>query len=119
MPHYQPKLPPLDPCPVEHVVALIGGRWKARILHRLSLGDAAANELVRHLKRARPQVVAAQLGAMERNGLVERLPLLPGRMWGVYRITSRGRSLHAALSGVADWGTVDIGGWVAPSLQAA
>ena len=58
---YTPKLAPLDPCPVEHVVRLIGGKWKARLLACVRERPCSMAELQRHLPRARPQVLLEQL----------------------------------------------------------
>ena len=115
MNRYERKLPPLDPCPVEHVVEVVGGRWKARILHWLTLGEASVADLRRHLPRARHQVLAHQLAEMERHGLVRRQPPAPGRSWGAYAITPRGLLLHGALAEVAAWGVADLGGWDPPA----
>jgi DNA-binding HxlR family transcriptional regulator len=114
MGRYQAKRPPLDPCPVEHVVTLVGGKWKARLLYRLSLGDASLGDLQRHLPRARPQVLTAQLQAMAADGLVRRRAAGADHAWGRFEITERGRSLCAAIDAVASWGAIDIGGWVPP-----
>lgn len=119
MARYVSKLSPLDPCPVEHVFALIGGKWKARVLHRLTLSDASLGDLQRHLPRAKPQVIKAQLEQMEVAGLATRLPREERRTWGRYAITDKGRSLHQALSSAAAWGTEEIGGWQVPTLDAA
>jgi len=74
---YTPKLAPLDPCPVEHVVRLIGGKWKARLLARVRERPCSVAELHRHLPRARPQVLLEQLKALEGTGSSggSRLPL--------------------------------------------
>jgi DNA-binding HxlR family transcriptional regulator len=105
---YQPKLPPLDPCPVEHVVHLIGGRWKARLLGRVREAACTVAELQRFVPRAKPQVLLRQLKVLEQDGLIERLPLGPAERWGRYALTERGATLLAAVDHVAAWGQADL-----------
>ena len=38
---YLRKRPALDPCPVETVLAMFAGKWKARVLYILSLDELA------------------------------------------------------------------------------
>ena len=78
MPSYEPKRPPLDPCPLERVIAMVGGKWKARTLHLLAQGDYGFAELRRQLGRVSQQVLSTQLRALESDGLIERLPPAPG-----------------------------------------
>lgn len=117
MPKYMPKLPPLDPCPVEHVVELIGGKWKPRLLYRLRLSDTSLADLQRFLPGARSQVIAQQLGALEEDGIVLRLSPAAGQSWGNYTLTDRGKELLAAVDVIAGWGEADLGGWSAPTLR--
>jgi len=105
---YTPKLPPLDACPVEHVVQLIGGRWKVRLLALLRDQPRSAADLQRCLPRARPQVLLEQLRALESASLLQRLPPPSGRTWGPYALTDRARSLLAAVDVIAAWGNHDL-----------
>lgn len=118
MSHYQPKLPPLDACPVEHAVAIVGGRWKARIVHQIAQAPPSLGELGRALPRAKPQVIAAQLRALERDGVVCRLSPRGRERWGRYALTEEGARLFAALDTLAAWGREAIGGWTAPPVAA-
>lgn len=106
---YRPKLPPLDPCPVEHVVQLIGGKWKARLLERIREQPATVGDLQRFLPRIAPQVMLRQLGALERDGIIERLASTTKREWGRYRLTERGQGLLVAVDVIASWGADDLG----------
>ena len=108
MGRYEPKLAPRDPCPVEHVLELVGGKWKPRILAKLKEGDAPMGELGRLLPRARPQVLAAQLRELESDGIVGRLAPAAGETWGRFRLTERGRGLCEVLDVVAAWGGADL-----------
>lgn len=105
---YTPKLPPLDPCPVEHVMQLIGGKWKARLLALLREQPRPVADLQRCLPRARAQVLLQQLKALERADLVQRLPPAHGRTWGPYALTDRAASLLGAVDVIAAWGDHDL-----------
>ena len=111
MTRYIPKLPPLDPCPVEYVFVVIGGRWKSRILHRLGFGPTSLSELRRSMPRAREAVLVQQLKAMAEAGIVERLPRENGRAWGDFVLTERGRKLLQALASISEWGLEEIKQW--------
>jgi DNA-binding HxlR family transcriptional regulator len=101
---YVPKRPALDPCPIEAVVAMIGGKWKARILYLLWLEPFAFAELLRRLVGIRQQVLSVQLRALERDGLVRRDQAAEAeRHAGRYLLTATGCELIALLMPVADW----------------
>ena len=101
---YVPKRPPLNPCPVEEVVALIGGEWKARILGVLALGEASFATLRRSLPGISQQVLSAQLQALMRDGLVSKGPPIAHGATPRYALTTTGRSLVPVLDQIADWG---------------
>lgn len=105
---YTPKLPPLDPCPVEHVVQLVGGKWKARLLALLREEPLSVADIQRRLPRARPQVLLEQLKALERADLLQRLPPARGKTWGPYALTDRATSLLGAMDVIAAWGDHDL-----------
>lgn len=107
---YARKRPPLDPCPVETVLALVAGRWKARILRVLFDGPQGFGGLRRALgPRVTQQVLAAQLRALEADGLVTRRPRGPGAAAGsCYGLTPEAVSLLPALDAVAVWGAARL-----------
>jgi DNA-binding HxlR family transcriptional regulator len=102
---YRPKREPLPPCPVESALAVIAGKWKARILLMLS-GDALKfSDLRRSLEGITQQVLSAQLDALERDGVVVRSRVSHNPLAGsLYALTEDGRSLLVALDGLAEWG---------------
>jgi DNA-binding HxlR family transcriptional regulator len=101
---YLPKRKALEPCPIEAVVAMIGGKWKARILYLLSREQFAFAELLRQLAGISQQVLSAQLHAMQQDGLVRREHSADAaRNAGRYVLTAKGCELVALLMPVADW----------------
>ena len=106
---YARKRPPLDPCPVETVLALVAGKWKARILRVLFDGPRSFGALRKALGAVTQQVLAAQLRALEEDGLVARRPVTANGVAGSrYDLTPEARSLLPALDGLAVWGAARL-----------
>lgn len=102
---YQPKRPAQDPCPVEAVLEIIGGKWKARILLQVSMRPCPFAALRRALPGISQQVLSAQLQSLIENGVVERAIVDPQMDRGVrYRLTATGEGLVLVLERIAAWG---------------
>lgn len=104
---YEPKRPPMDACPIEHVVALVGGKWKARALYLLSVRPFAFAALRRELGAVSQQVLSAQLKAMQRDGLVSTV-MSDDEATSLYVATPKGCDLVKVLMPVAEWGTAEL-----------
>lgn len=101
---YLKKRPPLDFCPVEAVVGLVGGRWKARLLDRLALGEQRLSRLEASIPGAPRQVLIQQLEALAADGLVVIRHHAVGRnIYRSYALSALGAEVHAVLVPVADW----------------
>jgi DNA-binding HxlR family transcriptional regulator len=102
---YRPKRKPLPPCPVENALAVVSGKWKARILLVLSDNVFGFSDLRRNLEGITQQVLSAQLSALERDGIVVRSPVSNSSLGAsLYALTEDGHSLLAALEGLSGWG---------------
>lgn len=101
---YQRKRAPLDPCPVEEVLEIIGGKWKTRILYLLATQSLTFAELRRALPGITQQVLADQVRALGRDRIVNRQRITAGKTYSRYSLTEEGRSLIPVLCLVADWG---------------
>ena len=101
---YVPKRPPLDPCPVEAVFAIIGGKWKARIALLLSSKPFRFAELRRGLRGITQQVLSAQLKALQRDGIVTRQTSANRFEPPLYQLSREGSHLVRALERVSRWG---------------
>jgi DNA-binding HxlR family transcriptional regulator len=64
------KRPPLGFCPVEAVLSLIAGRWKARLLNWLSTSEQRLRALESAIPGAPRQVLIQQLEAMQADSLI-------------------------------------------------
>lgn len=93
-----------DDCPVGATLALIGGKYKALILWRLSAGALRFSELRRLVSGATPKMLTQQLRELEANELIHRevFPVVPPRV--EYSLTELGKSLMPVLVSMRDWG---------------
>jgi DNA-binding HxlR family transcriptional regulator len=106
---YEPKRPPLDPCPVEEVISIISGKWKARILLLVSRGHTTFSALARMLPDTPDQVLSTQLrGLIEDGMLIKSVPALANGTGSEYGLTDEGRSLMMILNGLSEWGMVRL-----------
>lgn len=99
---YDRKRPPLDPCPVEAVLSIVSGKWKARVLYLLSLDALTFGQIRKATPGLKQQVLSSLLKELEADGIAERArDDGPGSL---YRLTAEGSSLVAVLQTVAAWG---------------
>jgi DNA-binding HxlR family transcriptional regulator len=106
---YERKRPRLDPCPVEEVVELIGGKWKARILRVLADGPQTFGGARKKLGGVTQQVLSAQLKSLEADGLVVRARNGAEPSAGsTYRLTDEASTLLPVLDVLARWGAARL-----------
>ncbi|MBQ7345732.1 MAG: helix-turn-helix transcriptional regulator [Oscillospiraceae bacterium] len=92
-------------CPVEATLELIGGKYKALILWRLSEGKLRFSQLRDQIKGVTPKMLTQQLRELEAKMLIDRqvFPVVPPRV--EYSLTDLGKSLMPLLIAMRDWGT--------------
>ena len=95
---------PMDNCPVEATLDLIGGKYKALILWHLSDGVLRFSELRSRIPKATPKMLTQQLRELETQALIHRevYPVIPPKV--EYSLTETGRSLMPILMAMRDWG---------------
>lgn len=118
---YRPKRPPLDPCPIEEVFAVVGGKWKARILLFLAAGPVALAGLRAHLPRAAKPVLLKQIAALEADGLIESMAIVRGQAQiREYRLSAEGKALVEHLALLLPWALARLRArgedWTAPDV---
>jgi DNA-binding HxlR family transcriptional regulator len=98
--------------PAELTLTLIGGKWKALILHHLMEGESRRfGELKRLLGGISSKMLAKHLREMEFDGLITKMEVNHTRESGVakprivYTSTSRSRSLGPILDAIQRWGS--------------
>lgn len=98
----------LAKCPVEHVLALFGGKWKIAILCNLAQGSRRFGDLQRLVEGVTHKMLTQQLRQLEQDGIVTRTSLL-GTPPGVeYALSELGDSLRAALTALEEWGRAHL-----------
>ncbi|MGL4635107.1 MAG: winged helix-turn-helix transcriptional regulator [Beijerinckiaceae bacterium] len=93
-----------DACPVEHTLAVIGGRWKPVILFHLRSGKRRFNEFRRLIPDVTQRMLTQHLRELESDGIISRHvhPVVPPHV--DYEITDVGASLMPILEAMAEWG---------------
>lgn len=90
-------------CPLALAAELLCERWTLLIVSRLLGGCRRFNEIHRGVPKISATLLTQRLGALERAGLVYRVPLESGRGFE-YRLTQAGEELEPVIAGLAVWG---------------
>lgn len=90
-------------CPVQHALSFIGGKWQMGILWSLRAKPQRFRDVRRQLPGLSEKVLAANLRAFERGGMVakEIFAEIPPRT--EYRLTAQGRRLLRVLRMIMKW----------------
>ncbi len=98
----------LASCPVEHALAIIGGRWTSLIVRELLAGTKRFGDLRRGLGGVAAKTLTERLRLLEDQGIVERKAYaeVPPRV--EYTLTERGLSLEPILKAMWGWGASDM-----------
>lgn len=92
------------PCPVGRALAMIGGKWKPRLICTLTVdGPQRYNELLKKTAGITNAMLASSLKELEADGLVTRTVFaqVPPRV--EYALTDRGKELWPILHRLAHW----------------
>lgn len=92
-------------CPVETTLDLIGGKYKALILWKLTDKTLRFSQLSREVPQATPKMLTQQLRELEADGLIRRTvhPVIPPRV--DYALTELGNSIRPILEAMYHWGS--------------
>jgi DNA-binding HxlR family transcriptional regulator len=85
------------------VLDVFAARWKAEILWHLRRRPRRFNELRRLVGPVSQKMLATQLRALERDGLVQRKVLVRAPIRVEYSSTALALSVHPLLEGVYQW----------------
>ncbi len=90
-------------CPVEAALDLLGGKWRLRVLARLSRGTQRYGELRRSLPAISEKMLVRELRQLEADGMLrrEQYPEIPPRV--EYSLSELGASLLPALDQLGSW----------------
>ena len=95
---------PIQHCPVEATLELIGGKYKALILWHLAEGKLRFNELRKVITTATPKMLTQQLRELEAQKLIHREVFAVVTPKVEYSLTELGKSLMPILVAMRDWG---------------
>lgn len=101
---YQRKLANEPLCPFEHLLQIIGGKWKSRVLCLLhNLGTMRFGEIRAGLGSISDAVLAGVLQDLQMEGIVQRelYGEVPPRV--EYTLTEKGESLIPILRSICTW----------------
>lgn len=94
-----------EDCPIDHTLAVIGGRWKPLILFYLRGGKRRFNEFRRLMPTITQRMLTQHLRELETDGVISRTvhPVVPPHV--DYEFTELGRTLLPILDAMAIWGS--------------
>ena len=93
-----------EACPIGRALAVIGGRWKVRLLCTLYVdGTQRYNDLLRKTRGITNAMLASSLKELEADGLITRRQYaqIPPRV--EYSLTEQGKALWPILHRLAHW----------------
>ena len=91
-------------CPIEAIIDVIGGKWKALILWQLQDTTKRTGELKRLIPGITQKMLIQQLKALENQGFVKRnvYAQVPPKV--EYSLTKSGENLKPILQQMCSWG---------------
>ncbi|MEM6484698.1 MAG: helix-turn-helix domain-containing protein [Pseudomonadota bacterium] len=85
-------------CPIERTIAVLSGRWKARIVWHLLSSPLRYSEIVSVVDGITERALTLALAELERDGVIQKQE----QKWAV---TNLGQALHASLKRMFVWGS--------------
>jgi DNA-binding HxlR family transcriptional regulator len=95
-------------CGLEAALAVIGGKWKVLILWALRSQAQRFGELRRLVQGISEKMLIQHLKEMQADGIVTRKDFKEVPPHVEYALTPFGKSLHAALDPLCEWGTLHM-----------
>lgn len=94
---------PFSTCPVDNALKLISGKWKPRIIYRLSLGTQRFGELQRSIPEVTQRMLTLQLRELERDGMIKRKVFAEVPPKVEYSLTKAARNMGPILMSFGKW----------------
>ncbi len=91
-------------CPVRATLAMLGQKWVPHIVYELLSGKRRFNELATAIGGCNSRTLRDRLKSLEELDVVSRDIIETMPPWVEYDLTSKGRELAEALSGIEAWG---------------
>jgi DNA-binding HxlR family transcriptional regulator len=90
-------------CEVEAAFAMIGGKWKTRIIWHIGSEKVRFNELRDILENVSPRMLSKQLRELEQDHLVIRTQYAEVPVRVEYELTDRAKALLPIIDEICDW----------------
>ena len=90
-------------CSIARALEVVGERWTLLIVRELLKRPSRFLELQRALSIAK-NILTNRLEKMAALGVIEKAPVVEGRDWGEYRLTSKGLGLFPVVNALMAWG---------------
>ncbi|MFB6457167.1 winged helix-turn-helix transcriptional regulator [Chitinophaga sp. Hz27] len=92
-------------CPISYTLIVMGGRWKALIIDRLTKQPMRYSELKKSIPFVAEKALTLQLKELEQDGLIQKIILQEKPPRNIeYHLTDKGKSLHPVLTALYEWG---------------
>lgn len=97
-----------SPCPLETLLTIIGGKWKAIILWHLQAGSLRFSQLRKTMPGITQKMLTQQLRELESQGMISRKVYaeVPPRV--EYSLTSLGKKCKPLLKKMHDWSAENL-----------
>jgi DNA-binding HxlR family transcriptional regulator len=95
-------------CPIASALEIIGDRWTLVLLRDLVNGKTRSKQFLDSPERIASNILTARLGAMKREGLIERRLYQARPKRYEYRLTKKGAALLPVLHGISQWGEAHL-----------
>lgn len=90
-------------CSLARALAVLGDRWTLLVLREAFFGARRFEDFQR-MTQASPRLVAGRLAKLVAEGLMEKRRYQERPARDEYRLTAKGRDLHAAMLSLSQWG---------------
>lgn len=99
-----PNCPCSTECPIEQALAMIGGKWKMRIICSLTVdGTQRYSDLKKKAAGITPAMLSSSLKELEADGLITRIQYAEVPVRVEYALTDYGKELWPILHRLAHW----------------
>ncbi len=102
-------------CTVARALAIVGDRWTLLVLREAFFGVRRFEDFQR-LTAASPRLVADRLAKLVAEGVMEKRRYQDRPARDEYRLTAKGRDLHATMLSLSQWGQRWMGDPAAPPV---
>jgi DNA-binding HxlR family transcriptional regulator len=90
-------------CPIARSLAVLGDRWTLLIIRELFLGTRRFDVFQAQTGMS-PHLLSTRLKRLEEDGVIERRPYQFHPLRHDYRLTAKGKDLHAVVLALRAWG---------------